>query len=110
MFDEYTAVGAARGVLGLPTSKVIPVTDVPGCASGCSRTSFAHGRIYWKSGTGAAALWGRVLDTFLEGDGVQGPLGFPTSRVQTAGEGTSATFEHGSIQCPPTGAGACTVS
>ena len=61
VFDEYTAVGGAGGRLGLPTSKVVTVTGVTGCAAGCSRTSFVRGRIYWKSGVGANALWGRVL-------------------------------------------------
>jgi SpoIID/LytB domain protein len=111
VYDEYTAVGGADGTLGLPTSKVVPVTGVTGCAAGCSRTSFVNGRVWWKSGSGADALWGRVLNTFLDHDGVQGSLGFPTSRVQVGGDdSTSATFEHGSIQCPPPGAGSCTVS
>ena len=111
VYDEYTDVSGPDGVLGLPTSKVSPVTGVPGCAGGCSRTSFDDGRIYWKSGSGADALWGRVLNVFLERGGADGSLGFPTSRVQeTGGGGTSATFEHGSIQCPPPGAGPCTVS
>jgi SpoIID/LytB domain protein len=111
VYDEYTAVGGADGVLRLPTSKMVPVTGITGCAPGCSRTSFDDGRIYWKSGSGADALWGRVLNVFLDRGGVQGSLGFPTSRVQVAGDGsTSATFEHGSIQCPAPGAGACTVS
>ena len=111
VYDEYTAVGGVDGELGLPTSKVVPITGVTGCAPGCSRTSFEDGRIYWKSGSGADALWGRVLNTFLDRNGVEGSLGFPTSRVVVAGDGgTSATFEHGSIQCPPPGAGACTTT
>jgi SpoIID/LytB domain protein len=110
VYDEYTAVGGATGRLGLPTSRVVAITGVTGCASGCSRTSFEDGRIYWKSGAGADALWGRVLNAFLAHDGVDGSLGFPTSRVQVADDGSSsATFEHGSIQCPPAGGGACTV-
>jgi hypothetical protein len=63
------------------------------------------------SGAGADALWGRVLDAFLGHDGVKGSLGFPTSRVQVAKDGsTSATFEHGSINCPPPGGAACKIS
>ncbi len=111
VFDEYTAVGGVGGRLGLPTSKVVTVTGVTGCAAGCSRTSFERGRIYWKSGVGAEALWGRVLDTFLAHNGVDGSLGFPTSRVQVADNGsTSATFEHGTIDCPPPDGGSCTIS
>jgi SpoIID/LytB domain protein len=111
VYDEYAAVGGATGRLRLPTSKVVSISGVPGCASGCSRTSFDRGRIYWMSGAGADALWGRVLDAFLAHDGVKGSLGFPTSRVQVADNGsTSATFEHGSILCPPPDGGACTIS
>jgi stage II sporulation protein D len=109
--DEYRGAGGAKGPLGLPTSREKRLTRVSGCAAGCSRMAFDHGRIYWKSAAGAHALWGRVLNEFLRRDGVQGPLGFPTSRVQKAADGsTSATFEHGSISCPPRGGGDCNVS
>ena len=111
VYDEYTAVGGVDGVLRLPTSKVVPITGVSGCGGGCSRTSFVRGRIYWKSGSGADALWGRVLQKYLDRNAVQGSLGFPTSRVQQPGDGSaSATFEHGTISCPPPGSGACSVS
>jgi uncharacterized protein with LGFP repeats len=104
-------VGGVTGVLRLPTSQVVPITGVPGCAAGCSRTSFVRGRIYWRSGSGADALWGRVLATYVDRNAVDGPLGFPTSRVQRAGDGsTSATFANGSIHCPPPGGGSCVVT
>jgi SpoIID/LytB domain protein len=111
IYNEYTAVGGASGTLGLPLSKVVPITGLTGCARGdCSRAAFERGRIYWKSGLGANALWGRVLNAFLAHDGVSGSLGFPTSRVSVAGDNSSsATFERGSIACPPPGSGACTV-
>ena len=106
--DEYVAAGGATGRLGLPTSRAIHITRVSGCAAGCSRVAFDGGRIYWKSAAGANALWGRVLNEFLARNGVQGSLGFPTSRVQEAIDGSaSATFEHGSISCPPPGSGDC---
>ena len=111
VYAEYTAVGGVGGGLGLPTSKVARVSGAPGCASGCSRTLFRHGRIYWKSNIGAHALRGRVLSKFLARDGVRGPLGFPTSRVRKlAGGATTATFQHGSIRCPPPDGGPCTVN
>jgi SpoIID/LytB domain protein len=109
--DEYVGAGGAKGPLGLPTSRVKPITGVSGCAAGCSRVTFDHGRIYWKDAVGAHALWGRVLKAFLKHKGVKGSLGFPTSRVQKAPDGsTSATFEHGSISCPRRGVGHCSVS
>ena len=109
--DEYIGAGGAKGPLGLPTSKVARITGVAGCAAGCSRVVFDSGRIYWKSAVGAHALWGRVLKTYLDRNGVDGPLGFPTTRVQVAPDGSSsATFEHGSISCPPLGGGNCRVN
>jgi uncharacterized protein with LGFP repeats len=108
--DEYIGAGGATGRLGLPTSRSIRITRVSGCGGGCSRVTFDGGRIYWKSATGANALWGRVLNEFLSRNGVKGPLGFPTSRVHEGVDGgASATFEHGSISCPP-GGGDCSVS
>jgi uncharacterized protein with LGFP repeats len=111
IYDEYTQVGGTTGPLRLPTGKVVPITGLTGCAGGdCARVTFVGGRIYWKSGDGANALWGRVLNTYLAHDGAGGSLGFPTSRVNVAGNGSSsATFEHGSISCPPPGAGDCAI-
>ena len=49
---------------------------------------------------GAFALWGDVLASYLAHDGVNGRLGFPTSRVGKNDHGSvSATFERGSITC-----------
>jgi uncharacterized protein with LGFP repeats len=63
-----------------------------------------RGRIYWKGGIGAFALWGDVLAAYLDADGARGSLGFPTSRVQHRPNGrTSATFEHGAISCGAAG-------
>jgi uncharacterized protein with LGFP repeats len=110
IYDEYTGVGGANGVLGLPVDGVVRITGVSGCAGGaCSRVSFDHGRIYWKDGVGAHALWGAVLDAYLGDGGAQGALGFPTSRVDRAPDGTrSATFENGTITCPS--GSDCTIS
>lgn len=101
---EYRAVRGPTGRLGLPASKV----KSAGCRR-CGRVVFEHGRIYWKRGVGAFALWGDVLGAYLNTGGTPGSLGFPTSRVSKDGSGTwSATFQHGSITCPP--GGGCSVS
>jgi len=101
---EYHDVGGPRGWLGLPTSNV----RSPGCST-CGRVAFEGGRIYWKSGVGAFALRGAVLDAYLAEGGPSGPLGFPTSRSSRDASGAwSATFQHGSISCPE--GGACSVS
>ena len=110
IYDEYTGTGGPHGVLGLPTTNPAAITGVAGCAAGCKRVNFEDGRIYWKDGVGANALWGPVLHAYLGDGGARGELGFPTSRVNEPGDGSSsATFEHGSIDCP-SGGGACTIS
>jgi len=111
LFDEYVAVGGAPGTLGLPVADPVNVAKARGrtCPSGCSRADFDHGRIYWKGGVGAFALWGDVLAFYVEHGGAEGALGFPTSRVQPAGDGRrSASFEHGTITC--SNGGSCHLS
>lgn len=97
---EYRKVGTASGVLGVPVAQVKDMGRAATCAD-CQRADFEKGRIYWKSGVGAHALWGRVLKTYLAQGGAAGPLGFPTSRVRFSDSGTAkARFEHGRIACP----------
>lgn len=107
---EYRQVKAARGNLGVPVSGVRDLggAKASGCTQ-CKRIDFRGGRIYWKGGVGAHALWGPVLDAYLVNGGADGALGFPTSRVKRppAG-GTKATFEHGAIACDD--GGACIVT
>lgn len=104
VFDEYAAVGAGSGELGLPVGKPKALAGAAARAvscSRCSRTDFARGRIYWKAGTGAHALWGRVLDTYLAKGGAPGNLGFPLTRVKrTSDGGRRARFQHGRVVCP----------
>jgi SpoIID/LytB domain protein len=105
---EFRAVDGIRGVLGVPlgTPERI-VARSRGCAS-CERVSFNGGKIYASNATGAHALWGNVLTTYLAHGGAGGKLGMPTSRVRSrpAG-GVRATFQHGSITCHH---GTCSVS
>jgi hypothetical protein len=105
--DEYRAVGSGDGVLGVPTSSVhvlgvgtsTATTGSLSCA--CKRVDFEGGRLYWKRGIGAHALWGPVLAEYLAVGGVQGSLGFPTTKVRPRADGgTRASFEHGRIVCP----------
>jgi SpoIID/LytB domain protein len=105
---EYRDVGAAAGVLGVPRTHVQQLGGRALSCTRCSRVDFVGGRIYWKSGVGAHALWGDVLATYLDAGGAGGALGFPITRVRhTAEGGTKARFEHGEIVC---GAGGCTVT
>lgn len=106
---EYLDAGGATGVLGLPTSDIAATRHARATCPSCRRILFEHGRIYSKTGPGTHALWGAVLKAYLAHGGTTGRLGFPTSRVQGAGAGaTSATFEHGRIDCPA-GGGTCTL-
>ena len=102
IYDEYLAVGGAAGTLGLPIGDPVNLAAVRGlsCPNGCSRVDFANGRVFWKAGVGAHALWGDVLQAYVAHGGAAGALGFPTSRVQQEGSGSaSATFEHGTVSC-----------
>ena len=111
--DEYRAVGSGGGVLGVPVSHVLVLGSASGGASmlstgsmscTCKRIDFAGGRLYWKQGIGAHALWGPVFTTYLGVGGAGGSLGFPITRVlpRTDG-GERAVFEHGSVECPAGG-------
>ncbi len=105
---EFRAVHAAAGVLGVPTSDPATLSRRATTCTGCKRVTFIGGRIYFSPASGAHALWGNVLATYLDHKGAAGPLGMPTSRVlDRAGGGVRARFEHGRIACA---GGSCTVS
>lgn len=108
LYDEYRAVGAAGGKLGLPLSEVRSLAQgtsgsarAKTCAH-CKRLDLDHGRVYLKPSVGPArALWGRVLTTYLKRGGTGSALGWPTSRVKERRYGgTRAVFQHGTIACP----------
>ena len=106
---EYLGVGGPRGRLGLPVSSAVEASGLSGpetCRS-CRRLVLEHGRIYFKDGAGAHALWGPVLSAYLANGGAQGALGYPTTRVRVDADGARrARFEHGTIVCSD---GACDV-
>ena len=107
IYDEYRAVRAGHGVLGVPTSHTVTVSS---CA-GCRRVDFVGGRVYFAPGLGAHALWGAVLTTYLANGGAVGSLGFPVTRtLSLAAGGTKARFEHGLITCTDGQACAITTS
>lgn len=111
LYEEYLVVGGATGELGQPVADPLNIGKLPGiaCPAGCWRADFEHGRIFRKGGSGAFALWGRVLAAYGAQGGAAGSLGFPTSRVHLQENGSeSATFEHGAITCG--GGGNCRTS
>jgi SpoIID/LytB domain protein len=105
---EFRAVDAAAGVLGVPITTTTSLTRSDGTCSECQRVSFVGGRIYYGPATGAHALWGHVLETYLNDGGPQGSLGMPTTRVLPRdGDGVRARFRHGRITCS---GGTCSVT
>jgi hypothetical protein len=107
--NEYLAVGGVRGRLGLPVSDAVrpALTYAAQTCSLCRRVVLEGGRIYFKPGLGAHALWGPVLSSYLGRGGAQGALGYPTTRVRTVSGVSRASFEHGTIACSN---GTCRVS
>jgi SpoIID/LytB domain protein len=99
---EYLAVGDARGRLGLPVSDAVTpamATRGPDACASCRQLVLEGGRIYFKSGLGAHALWGQVLSAYLSDGGSGGELGYPRTRVRASGGVQRASFEHGTITC-----------
>jgi SpoIID/LytB domain protein len=100
IYQEYRAVGDAGGRLGLPISRATAGAIAgPETCSSCQRLVLERGRIYFKAGLGAHALWGPVLSAYLGNGGASGPLGYPRTRVRLVDGVRSATFEHGTIAC-----------
>ena len=109
LHTEYLRAGGAGGRLGLPESVVLRTSRTSAattCAS-CRRIVLERGRIYFKPGVGAHALWGPVLGAYLARGGAQGSLGYPRTRVRVAAGVARATFERGTITCSN---GRCRVS
>jgi SpoIID/LytB domain protein len=107
--NEYLGVGGIRGRLGLPVSNAVQVQRTyaaVGCSS-CRRVVLEGGRIYFKAGLGAHALWGSVLSAYLGHGGAQGQLGYPRTRVRVVDGVRRASFEHGTIACSQ---GSCDVT
>lgn len=77
-----------RGRLGLPTSDETS-------AAGGTYQSFAGGRIYWSSATGAHPVWGGNLTAYTRNGGPAGRLGFPTSDEGAMSGGTFQVFSGG---------------
>jgi SpoIID/LytB domain protein len=100
MHVEYLRVGGAGGRLGLPVSRPQGTgTQAASACPSCRRVVLEGGRIYFKDGRGAHALWGAVLGAYLDRGGATGPLGYPTTSVRVRDGVRRASFEHGSIAC-----------
>ena len=100
--NEYLVAGGVLGRLGLPVSAAVRpmLTYAAQTCSSCRRVVLEGGRIYFKAGLGAHAMWGPVLSAYLGRGGAKGELGYPTTRVRRINGVSQASFEHGTIACP----------
>jgi hypothetical protein len=95
---KYNDLGAASGVLGLPT------TDETGTADG-RFNHFVFGSIYWTTSTGPMMVRGAVRDVWASQGWERGPLRYPvedqyqmrTSSPATDPETFWCLFENGAI-------------
>jgi uncharacterized protein with LGFP repeats len=102
MDAKHRQLGGATGALSFPTGSE---RTIPG---GWSQR-FRNGTIYI-SNAGSFAVLTSVDARYQDLGGPGGQLGYPTSDATTVAEGTRNTFQHGTITCPTTGSGSCTVT
>ncbi|MHB0867606.1 MAG: N-acetylmuramoyl-L-alanine amidase [Thermoleophilia bacterium] len=91
IYGKWMEYGGPTGGLGLP------VTGEYDVAGGGREGDFQNGRIYWSAGTGAHAVYGGIMQKYLEAGGVSGALGLPTSDEYASGGGRRSDFVGGYI-------------
>ncbi|MGY1635030.1 LGFP repeat-containing protein [Geodermatophilus sp. SYSU D00742] len=99
---KYRQTGGAAGPLGFPTGFE---RTLPG---GWSQ-AFQKGGIYIST-VGSFAVLSAADEAYRGLGGPRGELGFPTGEATTVAEGSRTPFQHGTITCPTTGSGSCTVT
>lgn len=95
VFLRHEQIDGVYGPLGYPTADLRRVEGSRGKVQ-----PFESGRIWYTASTGAHAVWGAILDRYLEVEGgPTGPLGYPVAeRTGTGSEGEVAqAFEHGTL-------------
>ena len=75
------AVPAAVSGSRWPRLPVLSERPAAETCAGCRQITLEGGRIYFKPGLGAHALWGPVLSEYLSRGGPKGALGYPRTRV-----------------------------
>jgi hypothetical protein len=88
----YLAAGASSGALGMPTSD-----PLPRAVAGSLVNTFAKGRIYWSSPTGARAVYGAILTKYLQIGAERSYLGLPTTSEYAVTGGRRSRFTGGYI-------------
>ncbi|MGK5113008.1 LGFP repeat-containing protein [Geodermatophilus sp. CPCC 205506] len=102
MDAKYRSMGGATSPLGFPTGLE---RSLPG---GWSQ-AFQKGSIYIST-AGSFAVLTAADEAYRGLGGPRSELGFPTGEATTVAEGSRTTFQHGTITCPTTGSGSCTVT
>ncbi|MDX2355848.1 hypothetical protein [Dietzia sp. PP-33] len=82
---------------GGPLALKAPVGPAEPWADGMTQ-DYLDGAVFWSPETGAQIVRGRILETYLEGGGPSGPLGWPTSDETAEGEVISSDFQRGQIR------------
>ncbi|WP_175473393.1 LGFP repeat-containing protein [Microbacterium hydrocarbonoxydans] len=92
VLKTYNASGGVKGVLGIPTSKLVSSA----ASGGGKEQAFANGAVSM-SGAGVYAVVGEIRKAHSRAGGVSGQLGWPTGEQKCglAGGGCSQTFQHG---------------
>ncbi|MFD4368006.1 esterase [Rhodococcus sp. NPDC058521] len=88
---KYNELGGPTGYLGAPTGG-----EEEGPNGGKS-IAFDGGTIFWSPDTDAHVVQGRILETYTEGGGAGGELGYPTSDEHPIEGGLGSDFANGSI-------------
>jgi uncharacterized protein with LGFP repeats len=86
----YINRGGSRGALG-------PVRIGEVGVNGGRHTTFTKARTYFKNGRRRTFMRGPFLSAYIAAGEVNGPLGYPISRLHHPRRGSSSTFEGGSL-------------
>ncbi len=89
---EYLAVNGPT-VLGLPTSDQLVAPDGAGRYNQFSK----DGAIYWRPATGAHAVMGPILDSYVGLSATASWLGYPTKDQVAITGGTQQSFQSGTL-------------
>ncbi len=89
---EYDRLGGPAGALGWPTA-----SDQCGLTGGGCTQTFQNGTMFYSPATGTSTVFNPLLSEYLNGGGINGPLGYPTAQMACDATSCSQQFEHGVI-------------
>lgn len=95
----YGAIMAKYDQMGGPVALGMPTTDETNVTGhpGARMSIFKTGRIYWSADTGADAVYGGILGTYLLAGGPESSLGLPITDEFAVPGGRRSNFQHGFI-------------